>query len=107
MNGLLDNPAIIGLIVAIPSFTLGYLGYRRSVKVDKAAEKSGEASASTAAVGQVIQGLNSLIDSLQEDNALLRESVAGLSIRLKQVTDEHEQLKRQVMSLKKKYAVID
>jgi regulator of replication initiation timing len=95
-----NNPAVIGLVVAIPSFILGYLGYRRSVKVDKTTDQSRVASSQVGAVGQVIDGLNQLIDNLQEDNKLLRLSVRELRDKLDRITEDHLTLIKDVAELR-------
>lgn len=92
-------------VIAIPSFVLGLLIYRQSVKVDKITEQSGIVSAQTAGVSQVITGLNSLIDNLQIDNKTLRESLTTLSARLKEITDDNKALKDQIDILNKTYGV--
>lgn len=105
MDNIWSNPIIVGVVVAIPSFILGYLGYIRSVKSDKVAEDSTIASTNTAAINQVIDGLNKLVDGLQEDNKDLRESVVSLSIKLKETIKENSELVKQVENIKKKYGV--
>lgn len=83
-----NNPAVIGLIVAIPSFILGYLAYRRSIKVDRFTEQTGFAASQTGALAQVINGLNQLIDNLQEDNQVLRDNLRDIRKRLDEITLE-------------------
>lgn len=100
---ILDNPAITALVVSIPSFILGYLAYRQSRKVDRATEISGVASANVSAVNQVIDGLNRLIDNLQEDNKLLREGLSNLNIRLQESLIEREKLRAEITVLQDKY----
>lgn len=95
-NNILSNPIVIGLMIGAPSFALGYLGYRRSQKTDNAAKETG-------ALGQIIEGLNKLIDNLQDDNVVLRHQIKSLQIRLETVTSDRDKLKRKVMYLEKKY----
>lgn len=102
---IFSNPIVEAIIVAIPSFTLGFLIYRHSIKVDKVTEQSGIVSAQTAGVNQVITGLNSLIDNLQIDNKTLRESLTSLSLRLKEITDDNKALKLEIDALNKTYGV--
>jgi lipopolysaccharide biosynthesis regulator YciM len=70
-----DHPAVVGLLIAMPSVWLGWLAYRRSVRANNisAVSKSSE---------QVYQGLDQLIDALQEDNASLRVRNQVLSEQL-------------------------
>lgn len=100
---LLSNPIVISLIVGTPASVLAYLAYKRGVRADKAAERSGALQANSTAIQQVIDGLNRLIDNLQEDNKLLRESVSELDKRLIQITTENLDLKKQISVLKSKY----
>lgn len=100
MNFDWNHPAVIGIIIAIPSFLLGYLGYRRSVQVDKITEQSGAASSQQGAIAQVISGLNSLIEVLQEDNKILREGISDLQSKLDKMTREQLDLIEQVAHLR-------
>lgn len=70
------HPAVIGLLVGLPSSLLGYLIYRRSRELDEAAEQAGIATAQRESIGQVVDGLNRIITALQEDNAFLRTEVS-------------------------------
>lgn len=102
---IFENPAIIALVAAIPSVALGYLVYRQSKKTDKITEQSSAASSQATAVDQVIQGLNKLIDNIQEDNKLLRENVDELRVRLKETMEENHNLQEEVRDLHIKYDV--
>lgn len=73
-----ENPAVVGLVLAIPATVLGYLGYRRSLKVDEAAKQAGIATSQSVSVGQAVDGLNRVIAALQEDNEILRKDVKDL-----------------------------
>lgn len=103
MNDLLSNTAVIGFIVGIPSLILGYLVYKQSQKVDKTTEQSGIANTQLTAVGQVLSGLNQLIDNLQTDNKELRENIKAIGIRLKEVIDERDTLIKEMDKLNKLY----
>jgi ABC-type transporter Mla subunit MlaD len=92
MDDLLGNPIVIGVLVGMPSFLLGFLGYRRSQQADKASE-------SADAIGHIIDGLNALIDALQDDNRVLRRNADALQLRLSQAATELEKLKRTVATL--------
>ena len=96
INEFFSHPIVIGILVAVPSFTLGYLGYRRSQKADKAATQAG-------AVEQVIDGLNKLVDNLQDDNKILRADVIDLRTKLQAVLEERDKLKEQLYVLQRAY----
>lgn len=100
---IFDNPNIAALVVGIPSFIVAILAFYQSRKVDKATEKAGVASANIVAVNQVIDGLNQLIDNLQSDNKLLRESITYLNTRLQEALVEREKLHQELRLLKEKY----
>lgn len=95
----IENPAVVGLIVAIPSATLGYLGYRRSRHIDAVAEQAGVQSSQSASIGQVVDGLNALVGNLQEDNRALREHVKELNVKLDRIIQDCRDLKEQVALL--------
>lgn len=107
---MFDHPILVGLFSAALSFLLGFLVYRRSIKVDKVAEQSSAAISQVTAINQVITGLNQIVDNLQDDNKLLRESVSvlresfsRLEIRLKEVTTENYKLETDLRELRVKY----
>lgn len=102
---LINNPAIIGLIVAIPSFLLGLLAYKRSVHVDEVTEQSGIVTSQSGAVQQVIDGLNKIVANLQEDNKLLREQLVNFGTKFAELVAERDGLKRDMAALSKKYGV--
>lgn len=100
MNLDWNNPAVIGLIIAIPSFILGYLGYRRAIRVDKITEQSGVAMSQHGAISQVVEGLNSLISVLQQDNEILRKGIENLQDKLDKITVEQIELIEQIANLR-------
>lgn len=77
----MDNAAVVAVIAGVPSFLLGFLAYRRSVKVDAVAAQSGVATLSQSGTAQIIEGLNRLVDQLQEDNAAFRADVLIVKAR--------------------------
>lgn len=74
-ESLWQHPAVIGLLVGLPSSALGYMVYRRSRDVDDVAEQAGIATGQRESIGQVVDGLNRIITALQDDNGLLRKEV--------------------------------
>lgn len=100
LASLFENPAVIGLLVAIPSSALGYLGYRRSRQNDLVAEQAGIATTQNTSIGQVIAGLDGLVANLQEDNKALREAwrenVKELNSKIDVLVAEVQDLKRQL-----------
>lgn len=99
------SPAIIGLVIGVPSFIIGILGYRRANKIDKATETAAMIAAQTGSVSQVITGLNTLIENLQEDNKAWRDNFRELSLRLAEVIKERDQLQKAYDALAKKYGI--
>lgn len=97
-----ENPAVVGIIIAIPATVLGYLGYRRSLGVDKAVESVGE-----------MAGHIGLINALQADNlvlrgelTLLREGVELIQKRLDVVEDGSEVLQAKNRDLEREIVVL-
>lgn len=97
---LFENPAVVGLLVAIPSASLGYLGYRRSRQNDLVAEQAGIATTQNTSIGQVIAGLDGLVANLQEENGRMRtawrEDVQELKAKIDLLVAEVQDLKRQL-----------
>lgn len=111
MNNLL---VIIGPVLAlVSSLAVGILVYRRGMKSDEIAKQAGIATDKTASIGQVVDGLNSVIAALQNDNQIVREelkrvkeSVAAIQARIEAVEKrgidllaENVELRREVASL--------
>lgn len=79
-----ENPAVVGLILALPATALGYLGYQRSRVVD---EKTSESTS----IGLAVDALTKALSILQEDNRVLREDVVALR-KLKTLIAEVEKV---------------
>lgn len=98
---ILNNPFVVALVTGIPSFILGMLLYRRSVKVDKATEQAMVISARTAGIEQVISGLNLLNDNLQDDNRELRMVISECGIKLQKVVNERDAVLEELHNLQR------
>ena len=85
-----DHPATIGLLIAIPSVSLGWLAYRRSKRSDETAAQSGT-------ITQVYTGLDRIIAALQADNADLRSRLG----KLDQLESDVRQLRNRVSGLER------
>lgn len=97
------NAILIALAAGIPSFLLGFLAYRRSVKVDAVAAQVSVSTDSRAGTQQIIEGLNSLVENLQEDNKALRDEARYLLQRISNLTEETNKLKAELDIFRKKY----
>lgn len=104
LNDIWSNPAIVGLILAIPSTILGLLAYRRSRAVDKVTEQSQAATSHSGSINQVIEGMNKLNENLQEDNRLLREGIGECRTELGKIIQQQRALVDEVGLLKKALA---
>lgn len=101
----MDSTAVtVALVGATVSLAIGILGHRRSKKVDATSAQSGVATDHRAGTAQVLEGLNTLIDQLQEDNTGFRAEIKALVVRLDAVSAERDALKLEVARLRKKYA---
>lgn len=99
------NLIITGLVSTAAGLIVGILGHRRATKVDARSAQSGVASDHRAGTEQVIEGLNTLIDQLQEDNSSFRVDLKDLAARLVVITAERDALKLEVARLRKRYGV--
>lgn len=95
----LEHPLILILAGAIVPSILGIMAYRRGVIADRKAELSESRNTSIASVAQIIQGLESLGDSLQEDNKVLRENIRQCAIKLELVVAEKNDLLKELREL--------
>lgn len=88
-----ENPAVVGLVIAIPATILGYLGYRRSRDMDAAAKQAG-----------VVGGWNDFIKTVQDDNRSLREEVKGIRARLDAIETGSDALRVENRALRQENA---
>ena len=96
------------VITAAPIVVAGVVawwGYRRSIRVDAVSEKSGVATETRAGTAQIIDGLNSLVDQLQEGTASHRETIKFLTERIDRVLAENVELRLDNARLRKRYGV--
>lgn len=98
------NEFFYALIAAALSAPMAILAYRRSIKVDKVAEKAGIATETRAGTAQIIEGLSMLIDNLQEDNKAFRDEVKYLTERIKVIISECDRVKTELQNLQRKYS---
>ena len=94
---------IIGVAAPVAALALGVLGYQRSRHVDRISEQSGVATDTRAGTAQIIEGLNGLIDNLQEDNKEFRADIRACALRLDTITTERDGLKRELARLRRRY----
>lgn len=104
MSDLLNNPAFLIIIAAIPGFVLGVLAHRRSGQVAKVTEQSQATTSHSGAINQVIEGMNDLNKNLQEDNRLLREGIGECKVELGKIIQQQRALVDEVTLLKKALA---
>jgi len=94
---------IIAVWAGATSIILAYLTYRRSVKVDAVSAQAGMTDRSTAGTAQIIEGLNRLLDQVQEDNKDLRDEARGMLVRLAAQSAENDQMRRRLYRYSSKY----
>lgn len=90
-------------ISVLSAAAAAYWGYRRGKRSDQVSEQSGIATETRAGTQQIIDGLNALVDQYQESAATHRDTVHYLEGRLAQVLEENENLKLELVALRKKY----
>lgn len=91
-----DPATIVAFLGVASTGLLGWFGYKRSQKADTVAEKAG-------AVEQIINGLNILVENLQEDNKDLRSTVTELKDALEKALKERDDAKKDLKTLQRKY----
>lgn len=84
----------MGIVTAVAGGAFAWLKFRQAQKVDAVSAQSGVASNHRAGTEQVIEGLNKLIDQLQEENEKLRTEADGRATRLEAMTIEVARLRR-------------
>jgi predicted nuclease with TOPRIM domain len=87
-----QHPAVIGLLLGIPSAALAILGYRRAVRQDKVVEQAGIATAQTSSISQAMEGLRTLGEALQRDNDILRTNQDRLRLQVTTISDKFDVL---------------
>lgn len=91
-----DLATVVALLGVLSTGLLGWFGYRRSQKADTVAEKAG-------AVEQIINGLNILVENLQEDNKDLRSTVSELKDALETALKERDNARKDLKTLQRQY----
>lgn len=95
--------AILAILIGVPSLVIGLLSWVRSRKVDAVAAQSGALTETRAGTAQIIEGLNLLIDQLQDDNKTFRDDIKYLTLRLDAIAKERDELRRELNRLQRKY----
>lgn len=91
---------VLGLITtAVVAFGV----YRRGRKADAVTEQSGLAGNNRAGTAQIIDGLNQLVDQLQDDYKEARFDIKALVIRLDGITKERDDLRLELARLRHRY----
>lgn len=103
LSAIDGSQVIQAILIGLPATALGLLAYRRSRKVDAVAEQSGIVTESRAGTQQVIEGLNHIIDNLQEDNKSFRQDIRYLTERLDQRDRDHDVCRKQLVLLQRRY----
>lgn len=95
------NPfAILGAAGVASGIALGWLGYRRSTATDREIKLNG-------AIGQVVLGLNNLIDQLQEEAIRHRALIDSLQDRKEVLSEENVGLRQLVHTLETRIIACD
>lgn len=97
------NEIVIALVAAVPAFLIGFLAYRRSIKVDKVSAQSGVASDQRAGTQQLIEGLNTLLDQAQETIKEDREVKKLLEARIEKFIVDLDACKAENARLRRKF----
>lgn len=90
---LWESPAVVGLIVGAPMAILGFLGWWRSRGMDAAAKEAAEETYHAGRVTQVVEGLESVIKGLQDDNRALRDYQGRLDRRIERLEQQIRELR--------------
>lgn len=89
LSSIVANPIVVGLALAIPSFFLGLLTYRRTLEQDKVAAQASVNKTEGEAIQRVIEGLDKIIENLQTDNREARIVITDLTVQLKECRDSY------------------
>lgn len=93
----------VAAAAGVPALALGVLAYRRSRHVDAVAQQAGMVDSTRAGTAQIIEALNGLVDNLQEDNRSFRDDIRHCGTRLEALTNERDELRRELARLRRKY----
>lgn len=70
---MFDHPAVVGVLIGLPSVILGFLVYRQSKKTD-------EVAATTGSFGAVFEGFDHVVAALRANNVDLRARAALVDV---------------------------
>lgn len=82
---------------------VAWWGHRRGQKSDEVSKQSGMATETRAGTQQIIDGLNALVDQLQESDQVKHATIVYLESRLTAVAKELEEAKLELSRLRRKY----
>lgn len=88
-TGILENAGVLALLGALPTLAVAWFAYRRAVRSDTVVAQAGISTFQSGTIQQVIDGLNSVIENLRQDNNELRQ-------RVDECADELTEIKRLV-----------
>lgn len=79
------DPVIVGFLVGLPTIVLGWLGYQRSVRLDRVAARSAAIESGKVTTQTIIDGLDRIVANLREDNKMLREQLTAIEKELREL----------------------
>ena len=93
-------PFLAAILTALLSTGVALLAYRRSRKVDALSEQAGIRTEASDTIEQIISGLKSLVQALQDDNVSLRDTIRELRTDISTLRQEIVNLRQTVIELR-------
>lgn len=97
----MNTESIIGVFSAVGAVALGVLTWRRSTQVDAVAARLGVTAETREGASQIIQGLSTLAENLQEDNVGTRAEIKYMTTRFEKLVTAQEECKAEVARLRR------
>ena len=83
-----NDPVLIGLLIGLPASIVGFLGYRRTLKVDELARETEASTARTKENRGIIKGQDRFINTLQKEIKEQRTLITDLRGRVERLEEQ-------------------
>lgn len=104
---LVGHPLVVGVTVVALGAIVGIPAYRQTRERDRTATVDAAVTAAGDATKRIINGLNVLLDNVQEDNKELRKQQKRDRVELKRVRDKLTEVEKDCKGIRAELAALN